>query len=323
VTLQAPAAAAGARLDRFLADLAAEPGSPLAGLTRARLQGLIDDGRVRVDGAAAKSSRKLRGGERVEVSVPPPEPLTLAPEAMALDILFEDGDLIVLSKPAGLAVHPGAGRRHGTLVSGLLAHCRDLSGIGGVLRPGIVHRLDRGTSGVLVIAKHDRAHLALARQFAERRVDKRYVAFVLGTPSPRVALIETPYGRHPTQRLRFTSKVARGKRAVTRYEVVASGGGVARLAVKLETGRTHQIRVHLAERGHPVVGDPLYGGRRWGKLDDAVRAAAEALGHQALHAAELSLAHPGTGEVMRFVAPLPADLVALDEAMNAARSGSG
>lgn len=319
MTLQVPADAAGARLDRFLADLAAEPGSRLAGLTRARLQALIDEGRVRVDGAAAKSSRKLRGGERVEVSVPPPERLSVEPEAMPLVILHEDADLIVLDKPAGLAVHPGAGRKTGTLVSGLLAHCRDLSGIGGVLRPGIVHRLDRGTSGVLVVAKHDRAHLALAKQFSARQVDKRYAAFVLGTPTPRAAVIETAYGRHPTQRLRFSGKVARGKRALTRYEVVATGGGVARLAVKLETGRTHQIRVHLAERGYPVVGDPLYGGTRFGKLDERVRAAAEALGHQALHAAELSFTHPTTGVVMRFVAPLPGDLAALERAMTAAR----
>lgn len=315
MTLDVPAEAAGERLDRFLASRATAVDSPLAGLSRSRLQALIGEGRVTVDGARARSAHKLKAFARVTVELPQAEPLDLVPEPMPLEILHEDGDIIVLVKPAGLSVHPGAGRRTGTLVNALLARCDDLSGIGGVTRPGIVHRLDRGTSGVMVAAKHDRAHLALARQFAARTVEKRYVAFVLGTPAPRVATIETAYGRHPTERKRFTSRLASGKRALTRYEVVASGGGLSRLEILLGTGRTHQIRVHLADRGHPIAGDALYGGRRYAKLAPATRAVTETLTHQALHAARLAFVHPVSGVSLCFEAALPADLEALWRAM--------
>ena len=231
---------------------------------------------------------------------------------MALDVLYEDEDMLALNKPAGLSVHPGAGRSQGTLVNALLAHCRDLSGIGGVLRPGIVHRLDRETSGVLVVAKNDAAHLGLARQFARREVDKRYVAFVVGEPELGQGTCDTLFGRHPTQRKRFSGRVRRGKRAVTRYQVVRSAGGAAELEVRLETGRTHQIRVHLAELGHPILGDRLYGGRRLGRIrDDGLRALAAGLSRQALHAFRLSLHHPRTGEPLVFEAPLAVELVAL------------
>jgi 23S rRNA pseudouridine1911/1915/1917 synthase len=315
VTLEVPATARGERLDRFLVTAAAQAGSPLAGLSRARLQALVAGGHVSVDGVAARSAKRLRGGESVGVALPPPQPLRLEPEPQPLDILYEDHDLIVVSKPAGVAVHPGAGRVRGTLVAGLLAHCKDLSGVGGVLRPGIVHRLDRGTSGVLVAAKSEAAHVGLARQFASRRVEKRYVAFVLGMPAVRAATLKTRFRRHPTHRLRFTSKTAAGKEAVTSYEVVASAGGLSRLDIRLGTGRTHQIRVHMAESGHPIAGDPLYGGRRYNGLSSELRAVAERLTHQALHAAALAFVHPHTGEPLRFVAPLPADLEELWRAM--------
>jgi 23S rRNA pseudouridine1911/1915/1917 synthase len=265
-----------------------------------------------VDGEATRRALRLRGGERVLVRVPDPEPLNLIPEPMALEVLFEDEHLIAVAKPAGLVVHPGAGHRTGTLVHGLLAHCRHLSGIGGVERPGIVHRLDRGTSGVMVVAKSDRAHVGLAAAFAAREVDKHYLAFVLGKPSPRLGTIDTCYGRHPSVRTRFTSKLHAGKRAITDYEVVASGDGVTELAVRLLTGRTHQIRVHLADRGHPVVGDARYGGRPFQRNKKTPpRAAAQELDHQALHAHRLRLTHPVTGESLDLEAPLPAELAAL------------
>ncbi len=323
VSLRVPLEQAGVRLDRFLAEgAAASAEAALRGMSRSRLQVLIAAGRISIDGQPAeKSSLRLKGGEQVEITVPPPAPVGIAAEPMPLEVLYEDADLIAIAKPAGLAVHPGAGRVTGTLVNGLLAHCRDLSGIGGALRPGIVHRLDRGTSGVLVVAKHDRAHLGLARQFAAREVVKRYIAFVLGTPRLRTRTIDTLYGRHPTARKRFTAKLKAGKRAVTTYTVVASGGGLARLDVLLGTGRTHQIRVHLSESGHPVVGDATYGGRQFSRIGDAeVRAAAEALEHQALHAAVLEVTHPVSGVPLRFSAPLPPALEQLWEAMQQAPS---
>lgn len=317
-----PVAAAGERLDRYLAELADGGSDTLPGLSRSRLQRLIKTGHVRVDDASVRPALSLRGGEIITVELPPPEPIDVVPESMDLDVVFEDGDMVVINKPAGLIVHPGAGHSHGTLVNGLLAHCRDLSGIGGLLRPGIVHRLDRGTSGVLIVAKNDAAHLALARQFAERSVKKRYVAFVHGVPTPASDTIDTFYGRHRRDRRRFTSRIQpatdSGRRAVTRYRVRASGGGVARLEVSLLTGRTHQIRVHLFERGHPVLGDPLYGGARPSKLPKGpVRDHATKLDHQALHAEEIRIDHPSTGAPLRFRAPSPDDLAALSDAIDA------
>ena len=185
-----PPESGGERLDRFLAGVASSEREPrLVGFSRARLQALIAEGKITLDGVAARPSQRLRGGEQIALAIPPPVPIRVDPEPMPLAILYEDTDLVVIAKPAGLAVHPGAGRRSGTLVGGLLAHCQDLSGVGGALRPGIVHRLDRGTSGVLVAAKNDRAHVGIARQFAARHVEKRYVAFVLGTPSPAQATL--------------------------------------------------------------------------------------------------------------------------------------
>jgi 23S rRNA pseudouridine1911/1915/1917 synthase len=302
-----PLTAGGRRLDSFLATELKDHG-----LSRARLQALIAEGHVTLDGRRGKASAKLVGGEQIVVEVPEAVALDVAPEPMSLDVLFEDGDIVVVNKPAGLSVHPGAGRTGGTLVSGLLAHCKDLSGIGGVLRPGIVHRLDAGTSGVLVVAKNDKAHEALATQFKERTIEKRYLAFVLGTPSPKERTLRTMYGRHPTRRQRFSSKVTRGKQAVTSYRVTHTGGGLSELDVLLGTGRTHQIRVHLADVGHPIVGDATYGGRALARIKDPeLLGLCQALGHQALHAVRLSLRHPKTGESLTFVATPPPELRAL------------
>ncbi|MBN1959430.1 MAG: RluA family pseudouridine synthase [Deltaproteobacteria bacterium] len=306
---------AGERLDRYLAKQAMDVDSPLAGFSRSRLQDLIDNGNILVNNVVARASKKLHGNESINIQIPPPTDPHVQPEDIALDILFEDRDLIIINKPAGMAVHPGAGQQHGTLVAGLLAHCKDLSGIGGVIRPGIVHRLDKNTSGVLVVAKNDQTHIAVAKQFSARSVEKLYIAFVIGTPQPVVATIHTLYGRHPIHRQRFTAKVKSGKEAITSYRTVASHGGISQLAIKLGTGRTHQIRVHLSERGYPIVGDATYGGRCFNKVAIKLRELATQLDRHALHAAILSFMHPTTGKQLRFEAPLPADLVALVEAM--------
>lgn len=311
--------AVGVRLDRYLADRAAAGDGVSVGLTRSRLQQLINAGHVRVDGAEVRPAHKVRAGDRITVVVPPPEPLDLVPESMPLDVLFEDEHIIAIAKPSGLVVHPGAGRRTGTLVHALLAHCTDLSGIGGKERPGIVHRLDKETSGVIIVAKHDRAHESLSRQFANRELVKRYIAFVIGAPRPASATIDTPYGRHPKHRKRYSSRVGSDRRAVTTYEVTGNGGGISRLAVTLGTGRTHQIRVHLADAGWPVVADSVYGGKQWRRITNAaLRDVARGIARHALHAAFLMVRHPTTDEAIRLEAPLPEDMQELDAAMRAA-----
>jgi 23S rRNA pseudouridine1911/1915/1917 synthase len=315
-----PFTARGIRLDLFLVQRAQEPGGPeggdLGGLSRARLQQLIEAAAVLVDGKAAKAALKLQGGERIDIRVPQAAPMALVPHPMPLTVLFEDEHIIGLCKPAGLVVHPGAGTHAPTLVHGLLAHCGDLSGIGGVMRPGIVHRLDRGTSGVMVVAKHDRAHAHLSTQFSSRQVIKTYIAVVLGTPAPAHATVETLYGRHPVHRQRFSSRVTSGKTAITTYRTAASAFGLSLLDILLGTGRTHQIRVHLADRGHPVVGDPLYGGRQSARIaNPGLRSVVEALTHQALHAACLEFTHPLTGSRLRLEAPVPATWLPLVTAL--------
>lgn len=314
----------GQRLDRALVGLGLNPSEEteawerFSGLSRARLQKLIDAGEVRVAGALRGRSFKVQAGQTIEITLPEPEPVELVPEPMDLAVLYEDGDLIVIDKPPGLVVHPGAGHFSGTLVHGLLAHCQDLSGIGGQVRPGIVHRLDRDTSGCIVVAKNDKAHEGLATQFAERRVHKRYEAFVIGEPNPARGVMDTMFGRHPTDRKRFSSKVTRGKRALTSYAVVKSGGGLARVVIELGTGRTHQIRVHFADRGYPVVGDVMYGGQTWGSIrDKQLRELAKGLNRHALHAARLEFAHPLTGASLQLESPLPPELSALAQVIDA------
>jgi 23S rRNA pseudouridine1911/1915/1917 synthase len=303
------------RLDSWLA-------RELPGLSRARIQSLIGAGHVRLQGKATRASARLRPGQAVSVFVPEPVPARPLPEDIPLDIVHEDRHLLVLSKPAGLAVHPGAGRPGGTLVNALLRHVRDLSGVGGVLRPGIVHRLDRGTSGLLVVAKDDETHRALAQQFAGRTVEKEYLALVLGVPAPREGTIDTPVGRDPVHRKRMSARSPRGREARSSYAVREAFDGAALLRVRIHTGRTHQIRVHLASRGHPVAGDATYGGTRPPPSRQAAsRAALATLARPALHAARLAFTHPGTGQRVIFESPLPSDLQAVVDRLRAASGG--
>ncbi len=294
--------AKGQRLDRWLA-------ARLPALSRSRIQALIADGHVRLDGDTPVPSRRLRPGQAVSVRVPPAVPAVPRAEDIPVRILHEDDRLLVVDKPAGLVVHPGAGAATGTLVNALLHLLPDLSGVGGVLRPGIVHRLDKGTSGLMVVAKDDAAHRALARQFASRTVDKEYLAIVLGVPRAAAAVIDRPIGRDPVRRQRMSVAARRGRAAVTRYAMVEALDGAALLRVRIETGRTHQIRVHLASLGHPVAGDETYGGRRTPPSKRAgSRRALLALTRPALHAARLGFVHPSSGQRLTFESPLPEDL---------------
>jgi len=293
---------AGKRLDQLLA-------ARLPQLSRSRIKALIDEGNVAVPGASAKASLRARDGWRIEVRIPAPRNSTLVAEDIPLPILFEDDELLVIDKPAGVVVHPGAGVTSGTVVHGLLRKVRGLAGIGGEERPGIVHRLDKDTSGCLVVAKTEAALRGLQASFKARTVEKRYQALVHGNP-PEQRTLDTLYGRHPVDRKRFSSKVRTGRRAVTAFRVVGRAASVAFLEIELHTGRTHQIRAHLADAGWPLLGDALYGGvRREARLetDDPVRLAAQALGRQALHAAMLGFDHPLTGLRIVCEAPLPDD----------------
>jgi 23S rRNA pseudouridine1911/1915/1917 synthase len=299
------AAAAGERLDAWLA-------RTLPDLSRARIQALIGDGAIKVDGAAARASSRVRDGQSVTVSVPEPEAAIPQAEDIRLVVVHEDPHLLVVNKPAGLVVHPGAGTPSGTLVNALLHHVRDLSGIGGVLRPGIVHRLDRGTSGLIVIAKSDEAHRGLAAQFASRAVEKQYLAVVHGVPSPRSGTIDAPIGRHPVQRKKMSTSAPHGRAARSSYVVEESLDGASLLRVRIHTGRTHQIRVHVASLGHPIVGDETYGGTRQPSSKSAAhRDAIAAFPRPALHAAALAFTHPVTNQRLALEAPLPDDIVGL------------
>ncbi|MBN1772881.1 MAG: RluA family pseudouridine synthase [Deltaproteobacteria bacterium] len=290
-----PTSAARERLDRALPKL-------VEGLTRSQAKRLIDLGRVTVDGAPAKAGLVLRGGERLRVEPEPPEAWSVEPEPIPVPVLFQDDDLVVVDKPADLVVHPAVGHPRGTLVNAL-AHLGAAGGDPG--RPGIVHRLDRGTSGTMVVARNVEAHARLAAQFARHTVEKLYAALVVGEP-PANGRIETLFGRHPVDRKRFSSKVPRGRKALTSFRTLERAPGCARLEVRLGTGRTHQIRVHLSESGWPILGDELYGRRL---RDPVLRRAAARLGRPALHAAVLAFDHPRTGARLRFAAPLPTDFL--------------
>jgi 23S rRNA pseudouridine1911/1915/1917 synthase len=304
--------AEGQRLDAWLA-------RRLPSLSRSRLQALIDEGHVLLDGARARSSARLRAGQLVRVHVPAPVPAEPQPEDIPIAVVHEDAHLVVVNKPAGLVVHPGAGTSRGTLVNALLRHVRDLSGVGGVLRPGIVHRLDRGTSGLLVVAKDDETHRSLVRQFAGRTVEKEYLALVHGAPARAAGEVDAPIGRDPVHRQKMSVRAPRGREARTSWRVEERFDGAALLRVRIHTGRTHQIRVHLASIGHPVAGDAVYGGTRTpSSRRAAAREALQSLGRPALHAARLSFTHPASGEWLTFEAPLPPDLEAVLERLRAA-----
>jgi 23S rRNA pseudouridine1911/1915/1917 synthase len=291
LALSVPADQAGRRLDRWLADSVRD-------LSRARLQSLIEAGQVRIDGRARKAAYRLVGGESVEVEIPPPPSEMLAPEPITLSIVFEDEHVIVIDKPAGLVVHPGAGNARGTLAAAVLAHAPGIASVGSPRRPGIVHRLDKGTSGLLVMAKTHTAYESLTAQLAARTVTRRYLAVVHGRlPSPE-GVIDAPIGRDPHDRLRMAVRSrGGGKRAVTRYRELERFSHHSMLEARLETGRTHQIRVHLASIGYPVVGDGVYGRRA-----DTSAAHLEGV---ALHAAALGFLHPVTQKRLEFSAPVP------------------
>jgi 23S rRNA pseudouridine1911/1915/1917 synthase len=289
---------AGERLDRYLAERLPE-------LSRTRVQELIAEGRVRVAGVVPKRAHRVAPGETIAVELVPRPPLEVVPEELPLEILYEDDDVLAVNKPAGMVVHPAAGARHGTLVNALVARFGQLSRLGGALRPGIVHRLDKGTSGVLIVARTDSAHAALARQFRERRIEKTYLALVHGEMKADAGRVTLPVARDLRRRTRMTARRREGRAAETAWRLLARLDGYSLLEVGLRTGRTHQIRVHLAAVGHPVVGDPAYGAPR------EPRAAGQRLRAPArpfLHAARIRFAHPRTGEPVETRAPLPQDL---------------
>jgi 23S rRNA pseudouridine1911/1915/1917 synthase len=304
---------AGERIDALIA-------ATIPALSRAQVQRLIDGAQVRLNAAVvARAGQRVRAGDAVELDVPPAEPIALVAEDLPLAILYEDADLVVVDKPAGLVVHPAAGHARGTLVNALLFHCRDLSGIGGALRPGIVHRLDKDTSGAMVVTKSDRAHAALGAAFAAKSrgepggIVREYLGITAPPPPGQAGTLRTLHGRHPVDRKRFSSKVATGKAAVTHWAVIEPLAGAALVRFRLETGRTHQIRVHAADHGWPLLGDPMYG-----RTPRPLTAIARALGRQALHAALLELDHPVSGARLRFESPLPDDLLAALAGLRAA-----
>jgi 23S rRNA pseudouridine1911/1915/1917 synthase len=310
LTAHLPDSLAGQRLDKVLAPLFPD-------LSRARLQALISEGRLTLEGQpVADASRKARPGTYA-LLVPPPAPADPEPEALPLAVLYEDEHLIVVDKAAGMAVHPAPGTPNGTLVNALLHHCgASLSGVGGVARPGIVHRLDKDTSGVMVAAKSDVAHQGLSKLFATHDIDRLYVALTRGAPSPAQGTIDTQLGRSLGDRKKMAVLKSGGRQAITHYRVEAVFGPqdrplAARVECRLETGRTHQIRVHMASKGSPCLGDPVYGA---GQPAAAVREqiAAAGLKRQALHAAVLGFVHPVTGKALRFETPLPSDMAALE-----------
>jgi 23S rRNA pseudouridine1911/1915/1917 synthase len=316
----------GERLDRALA-------AALPFLTRSRVKTLIESRRVALAGlhdeagaTLEEPSRKVKMGERFVVDIPAPEPAEPVPQDIALDIIYEDSDLLVVNKPAGMVVHPAPGNAENTLVNALLAHCGDsLSGIGGVRRPGIVHRLDKDTSGVMVVAKNDATHRALSKLFAAHDLTRIYQVLVWGGPTARKGTVDAPIARHPVDRKRMAVRRAGGRSAVTDYWVEKTFGPplepvASLLGARLHTGRTHQVRVHLAHIGCPVVGDPVYG--RQSRTRGRNRTAApslESFGRQALHAAVLEFVHPGTGKVMKFATELPQDFTTLLASLNSVK----
>lgn len=309
---------AGRRLDTVVAER-----HPT--LSRSYVGRLIRAGHVTVNGLTKKSGYLTRCGDIVRSEIPPPQPLTYKPEPIPLSILYEDADVIVLNKPAGLVVHPAPGHQSETLVNALLYHCRDLEGVGGELRPGIVHRLDKDTSGTMVVAKNDMAHESLSHQFKKHQVQKLYLALVYGDMKGSAGVINLPIGRHPTNWKKMSTRSRRSRSTETRWKIKEAFSGVTLLEVDLKTGRTHQVRVHCAATGHPVVGDVTYGGKRRRK-DVALRELQDILGsvpRQMLHAWKLAFSHPHTGQLMSFESPLPKDMASVLESLRALRQVRG
>ena len=297
----------GTRLDIFLS-------SQNLDLTRSRIQKLIEAGKILVNGSPAKASHKVRSGEKITIEIPPLQESKILAENIPLEIIYEDNDLLVVNKPAGMVVHPAAGNYSGTLVNALLYHCKNLSGIGGVLRPGIVHRLDKGTSGLLVVAKNDLAHVKLSEQLKDKTLYREYVAIICGNLPKKIGSIQAPIGRSLKDRKRMAVTKVKSREAWTEFKVLKSFGLADLLQLKLKTGRTHQIRVHLAYLGHPVLGDPEYGGRaKWVSSLSAnkKKTAQEILSlidRQALHAFKIGFIHPKTNQYREFESRIPLDI---------------
>ncbi|GIP57817.1 RluA family pseudouridine synthase [Paenibacillus sp. FSL W8-0186] len=287
-------AAAKVRVDKFVKEQLGEDTS------RTQIQIWIEEGAVLVNGTAVKTNYKLAAGDRITLTIPEAESVEIVPEDIPLDIYYEDSDVIVVNKPRGMVVHPAPGHSSGTLVNALMAHCKDLSGINGELRPGIVHRIDKDTSGLIMAAKNDKSHASLAAQLKEHSVTRRYLALVHGNLSHDQGTVDAPIGRDPHDRKMYTVIDRNSKHAVTHFHVMERFGDYTLLELKLETGRTHQIRVHMKFIGHPLVGDPMYGRSKGPKFNG-----------QALHAAVLGFVHPSTSEYKEFTAPLPADMMDL------------
>jgi 23S rRNA pseudouridine1911/1915/1917 synthase len=303
---------ASKRLDLFLTE-------NLPGLTRSGIKNLIKEGLVSVDGRQVKAGLALKGGESVTVRIPPPPPTTLKPEDVPLDLLYEDADVLVVNKPARMPVHPGAGRRTGTLVNALIHYTKDLSRVGGPERPGVVHRLDMDTTGSIVIARNDKAHRDLANQFKEHTTKRKYVSLVWGQVKEEEGEIDLPIGRDSANRLKISTRTRRKRRAVTSFRVLKRYPGFTLLELSPETGRTHQIRVHLAAINHPVVGDQVYCKRQvYPGMPKAVSDKIKKTKRQLLHAATIGFVHPGTGKPVEFIAPMPEDMGSLLKVMDEA-----
>ena len=278
----------------------------LSPLTRTQVRKMMRSGLILIEGEPAKPSKKLSGGEMVQVTIPPPEPIDVKPEDIYVPIVHEDGDIVVVNKPSGMTVHPGAGVIEGTLVNALLSKCPDLSGIGGVLRPGIIHRLDKDTSGVMVVAKNDDAHLRLSKQFEARTVEKVYLAVVVGDIKGDSGVFDRPVGRHPTSRVKMSVRSKTPRSAITHWRVLERHGGATVLEVRPKTGRTHQIRVHFKEHGYPLLGDRVYFLKKF--PTHTLKSLSAELGRHALHAASIGFDHPRSGERVVYEAPLATDI---------------